>query len=59
MRPFCKSLSSSLRESKALGSNVPDMGAFFGVFPTAAAAVPGRLAFVYGLMYRCNEIGVS
>ena len=57
MRPFCKSLSSSLRESKALGSNVPEMGAFFGVFPTAAAAVPGRFAFVYGLLCIIRRLG--
>ena len=29
---------------------MPDTGAFCGVAPTAAAAVPGLLAFVYGLL---------
>ena len=49
-RPSCKYLYSWLNAGIELGSKVPDTGALCGVAPTAAAAVPGLLAFVYGLL---------
>ena len=49
-RPSEMILRSPLSEATALGSRLPETGAFFGVVPIAAAAVPGRFASEYGLL---------
>lgn len=43
-KPSDMNFSSPLNEATAFGSRLPEIGAFFGVVPIAAAAVPGRLA---------------